>query len=93
MAYLRAHDETPILLPPARDAGVIYTCPIHPRIRQVGPGNCPVCGMTLEPVEVTPEVGASHELAYMTRRFWIGLVNLAGVSPGDGRSYPGARPA
>ncbi|MFH1553268.1 MAG: YHS domain-containing protein, partial [Pseudomonadota bacterium] len=36
---------------PAREQpkGVIYTCPMHPQIRQVGPGNCPICGMTLEP--------------------------------------------
>ncbi|WP_296707336.1 heavy metal translocating P-type ATPase [Rhodoblastus sp.] len=57
---------------PARD-GAIYTCPMHPQIRQVGPGNCPICGMTLEPVLATAETGPSAELADMTRRFWIGL--------------------
>jgi P-type Cu+ transporter len=55
-------------------AGTIYTCPMHPQIRQVGPGNCPICGMTLEPVTVTVDSGPSAELTYMTRRFWIGLV-------------------
>jgi Cu+-exporting ATPase len=53
--------------------GTIYTCPMHPQIRQVGPGSCPICGMALEPVLVTAEAGPSHELADMTRRFWIGL--------------------
>jgi P-type Cu+ transporter len=58
--------------PPA--AGAIYTCPMHPQIRQVGPGNCPICGMTLEPLVASAEVGDNHELADMTRRFWAGLV-------------------
>jgi Cu+-exporting ATPase len=59
---------------PAAPEGTIYTCPMHPQIRQVGPGNCPICGMTLEPVLVTAESGPSKELVDMTRRFWIGLV-------------------
>jgi P-type Cu+ transporter len=54
--------------------GAIYTCPMHPEVRQVGPGNCPICGMALEPLEVTAEAGPNPELADMTRRFWIGLV-------------------
>jgi len=54
--------------------GTIYTCPMHPQIRQVGPGNCPICGMTLEPVTATAEVAPNRELADMTRRFWVGLV-------------------
>lgn len=54
--------------------GTIYTCPMHPQIRQVGPGSCPICGMALEPVLATAETGPSHELTDMTRRFWIGLV-------------------
>jgi Cu+-exporting ATPase len=49
----------------------IYTCPMHPQIRQRGPGSCPICGMALEPVEVEPS-GRSPELIDMTRRFWIG---------------------
>ncbi len=67
---------TPLARPaPAPGAGgVIYTCPMHPQIRQPGPGNCPICGMTLEPLTVTAEAGENHELADMTRRFWIGLV-------------------
>ncbi|MBD9451120.1 copper-translocating P-type ATPase [Rhizobium sp. RHZ02] len=53
---------------------VIYTCPMHPQIRQPGPGNCPICGMTLEPEVVTAETGPSAELIDMQQRFWIGLV-------------------
>ncbi len=53
--------------------GAIYTCPMHPEIRQVGPGNCPICGMALEPVLAGPERGLNPELVDMTRRFWIGL--------------------
>ncbi|MCC2651080.1 MAG: copper-translocating P-type ATPase [Microvirga sp.] len=58
----------------ATPEGTIYTCPMHPQIRQVGPGSCPICGMALEPVLATAETGPSHELVDMTRRFWIGLV-------------------
>lgn len=54
--------------------GTIYTCPMHPEVRQVGPGSCPICGMALEPLMVTAETGPSHELLDMQRRFWIGLV-------------------
>lgn len=54
--------------------GVIYTCPMHPQVRQIGPGNCPICGMTLEPEVVTAETGPSAEYLDMRRRFWIGLV-------------------
>jgi P-type Cu+ transporter len=56
------------------EKGTIYTCPMHPQIRQRGPGNCPICGMTLEPVETTAGALDNHELADMTRRFWIGAV-------------------
>jgi Cu+-exporting ATPase len=51
----------------------IYTCPMHPEIRQVGPGSCPICGMALEPLDVTAEQGPNVELIDMQRRFWIGL--------------------
>jgi Cu+-exporting ATPase len=53
--------------------GTIYTCPMHPQIRQVGPGSCPICGMALEPAEATGDQGPNPELVDMTRRFWIGL--------------------
>ena len=52
--------------------GTIYTCPMHPQIRRTEPGNCPICGMTLEPVSAAEETGPSPELIDMTRRFWIG---------------------
>ena len=54
-------------------AGTIYTCPMHPEIRQEGPGSCPICGMALEPEMVTADSTPNPELADMTRRFWIGL--------------------
>jgi len=54
--------------------GAIYTCPMHPEIRQVGPGSCPICGMALEPEVASLDAPPNPELADMTRRFWIGLV-------------------
>jgi Cu+-exporting ATPase len=54
--------------------GTIYTCPMHPEIRQVGPGSCPICGMALEPLLATADSGPNPELADMSRRFWVGLV-------------------
>ena len=53
--------------------GTIYTCPMHPEIRQPGPGSCPICGMALEPEMPTAGNGPNPELLDMTRRFWIGL--------------------
>jgi len=53
-------------------AGTIFTCPMHPEIRQVGPGSCPICGMALEPDVVTLDDTPNPELADMTRRCWIG---------------------
>lgn len=72
--------------------GVIYTCPMHPEIRQEGPGNCPICGMALEPVGATLEEAPNPELVDMTRRFWIGtaltvplvLLELGAHLPGLG---------
>jgi Cu+-exporting ATPase len=63
------------LTPPSGStkASAIYTCPMHPQIRLPQPGACPICGMTLELVKITAEVGENAELADMTRRFWIGL--------------------
>ncbi len=54
--------------------GTIWTCPMHPEIRQDHPGACPICGMTLEPATVSADSGPSNELVDMTRRFWIGLI-------------------
>jgi P-type Cu+ transporter len=60
--------------PPEASAGTIWTCPMHPQIRQAGPGSCPICGMALEPLEPTLEDGPTPELIDMTRRFWISAV-------------------
>ena len=59
---------------PAAPAGVIYTCPMHPEVRQLGPGSCPICGMALEPEQVSLDDSPDPELIDMTRRFWIALV-------------------
>jgi Cu+-exporting ATPase len=65
--YLGARQPEPVA------EGTIYTCPMHPQIRQVGPGSCPICGMALEPELAGSETGPNPELVGMTRRFWIGL--------------------
>jgi len=69
--YLKPAEAAPA--PPVA-AGTIFTCPMHPEIRQVGPGSCPICGMALEPAEVSLDQGPNEELIDMTRRMWIGLV-------------------
>jgi Cu+-exporting ATPase len=67
------HATAPAKPVPAGDQSQVeYTCPMHPQVRQMGPGNCPLCGMALEPVLATAQTGASPELLDMTRRFWIG---------------------
>jgi P-type Cu+ transporter len=57
-----------------RPRETVYTCPMHPQIRRNAPGNCPICGMTLEPLQPTAEPTESLELRDMTRRFWVGAV-------------------
>jgi Cu+-exporting ATPase len=52
----------------------VYTCPMHPEYHQIGPGNCPICGMALEPEVVTLDSSPNRELADMTLRFRVGLV-------------------
>ena len=64
---------------PAGAPDAIYTCPMHPQIRQAGPGSCPICGMALEPETITADAGPNPELADMTRRFRVGLVLAAPV--------------
>jgi Cu+-exporting ATPase len=54
---------------PKPGSDTIYTCPMHPQIRQTGPGACPICGMALEPVTASAEDTGNPELADMTRRF------------------------
>ena len=58
----------------AESKGVEYTCPMHPEIVQIGPGSCPICGMALEPKEITLDEGPDPEYVDMTRRFWISAI-------------------
>jgi Cu+-exporting ATPase len=59
-------------VPPAdAPAGTVWTCPMHPEIRRDGPGDCPICGMALEPDAPSLEETPNPELADMTRRFWV----------------------
>ncbi len=58
--------------PPGAPSQVIYTCPMHPQIRQLGPGDCPICGMSLEPL-VPTDSADDGELRGVRRRFWIAL--------------------
>ena len=60
---------------PAGYTGVVYTCPMHPLVRQTQPGSCPLCGMGLEPVSAAmAEEGPNPELVDFTRRFRVGAV-------------------
>jgi Cu+-exporting ATPase len=66
-------------------AGTIYTCPMHPQIRQIGPGHCPICGMALEPV-LPAEAEDDREIRAVRRKFWVALafsipVALLGMAP------------
>lgn len=70
--YLAKKNEEQKTPEPEMPAGTIYTCPMHPDVRQVGPGSCPICGMALEPEIASLDSGPNPELADMTRRFWIG---------------------
>lgn len=68
--YLRPR-KTETVAPPARAE---YTCPMHPEVVQIGPGSCPICGMALEPREITDEEQANPELADMTRRLVVSAI-------------------
>jgi P-type Cu+ transporter len=74
--YLKPEEKQPSDVPlpapgPVKHSDAIYTCPMHPEIRQEGPGSCPKCGMALEPEMPSHDEGENPELADMTRRFWI----------------------
>ncbi|VTU01688.1 haloacid dehalogenase : Copper-transporting ATPase OS=Blastopirellula marina DSM 3645 GN=DSM3645_00280 PE=3 SV=1: YHS: E1-E2_ATPase: Hydrolase [Gemmataceae bacterium] len=92
------HASTP---PVTGGRDVIYTCPMHPQVEQVGPGTCPICGMALEPKVVQPGDAEDPELTDMTRRFRVAvllavpllllaMLPMAGVPVGDwlGGIYP-----
>ncbi len=65
--YLNPTAQVPAPVAP----GTIYTCPMHPEVRQIGPGACPKCGMALEPEDVSADTGPNPEIADFTRRLWI----------------------
>jgi P-type Cu+ transporter len=87
-------EQAAVPTPPMSSEGAVYTCPMHPQVRQIGPGNCSICGMALEPEAGGVDDGA--ELSGMTRRLWIstaltlpvvaldmsGHFNLLHVAPG-----------
>ena len=61
------------VVPSSAPAGTLWTCPMHPQVRQDSRGACPICGMALEPEMVSADQGPNTELTDMTRRFWIAL--------------------
>jgi Cu+-exporting ATPase len=67
----RDHGSTRRAAPAKKVGAAIYTCPMHPEVRNDGPGNCPFCGMALEPLEPSHEEGENEELRSMRRRFWF----------------------
>ena len=73
LTHAHAEDAPSAPSPSSGQPGAIYTCPMHPEIRQNHPGACPICGMALEPEIATAATGPSAELIDMTRRFWVAL--------------------
>ncbi|HEU4934938.1 MAG TPA: heavy metal translocating P-type ATPase [Vicinamibacterales bacterium] len=67
-SFLHPREPEPVV------PGAIYTCPMHPEVRQVGPGSCPICGMALEPERVTLDEGPNPELIDMERRFYTAAI-------------------
>jgi P-type Cu+ transporter len=98
--YLPGHDthtaSAPV--PPSHDQPgqvgetVLYTCPMHPQIVQDHPGNCPICGMALEPATAVVEEGPSAELVDMTRRLRVSVVlTIPLLVVAMGRHVPGVK--
>ena len=73
LTQAHAEDAPSAPSPSSGQPDAIYTCPMHPEIRQNHPGACPICGMALEPEIATAATGPSAELIDMTRRFWVAL--------------------
>src|SRR3972149_2748076 len=65
------HEKSASPVQAIHDENALYTCPMHPQIRQQGPGSCPICGMALEPETITPGNAPDPELTDMTQRFWV----------------------
>jgi P-type Cu+ transporter len=65
--------------PSQTDQNAIYTCPMHPEIKQKGPGECPICGMALEPLTVSAEKKENKEYNDMFRRFWLAVILTAPI--------------
>ena len=90
-AFLAARAPEPTQPAGAASEGRIYTCPMHPEVRQAGPGTCPKCGMALEPLDVSVGDEENHELRDMTRRLWFAAsltalvvaVAMGHLTPGD----------
>lgn len=79
----------------AEPAGSVFTCPMHPQIRRDAPGNCPICGMALEPVMPALDEGESPELANFRRRFWVTLpltIIVTGLAMGAHQFVPEGLP-
>jgi Cu+-exporting ATPase len=72
--YLVPAHDIPSRAAPYESGGGSWTCPMHPQIVRDGPGDCPICGMALEPMTPTAGEEANPELRDMTRRFWVGLL-------------------
>jgi len=78
----------PKVIPEAAGDTRRYTCPMHPEVIQIGPGSCPKCGMTLEPMDVTgdDDEAAKAEYQDMKRRFWFATflsVPVLAIAMGD----------
>ena len=81
-------DHPAAAAPPDRDAR--YTCPMHPEVQQRGPGDCPICGMALEPLAITAEPEHNPELRNMARRLWVaGVLALPLLVLAMGGMLPG----
>jgi len=81
-------DRPAAAAPPDHDA--LYTCPMHPEVQQRGPGDCPICGMALEPLAITAEPEDNPELRDMTRRLWVaGVLALPLLVLAMGGMLPG----
>jgi Cu+-exporting ATPase len=83
--YMKPKAPAPVSVAGAADDR-LYTCPMHPEIQQKGPGSCPICGMALEPAEITEDEGPNPELIDMSRRFWASValtVPLLGIAMGE----------